>query len=449
MQIILIAYYISHRACYCRLSCFCSPFPNAMHHRCFTVIPPQLLRFIFIVDFVEVPKHKKLKCFSGRLVLLCNKTLVHVCGYSNIYKNYFCFYNTIRIRSEHVTPLMYASVLIVYQVMQNIGQPFILKEFQRYIGYDSTPTTILTSAVSFDFTRFSGPIWSYRYTVQTYYGYGIQGIVDFKHTSITDRSIMSFYDGPLLVSSFGTAEQQGKSFIGGFLVRLLLKIPRGNVNGTCLMSYRKYRHKYTYFKLTNVGETYNVSVNTMAKAKGEPFYYKYIAVAVSDGFVKLTMRNIRTLSGGSYRCEYGGFAISNLWIHHLNVIGPYCTQYGTEPLVNDVRTFYSSKSYLTFLVYSYTFLLDIDISFERTPCEAITNPCSLYCWTTGFPPKQPKNYEIFDLDYSDMCKLKILIKKRCVILQRTTASKPFPCWVTIDAKGGRMDVILQTQNTFR
>ena len=354
-----------------------------------------------------------------------------------------------RIRSEHITPLTYASVLVVYQIMQDIGQPFILKEFQRYIGYDSTPTTILTSAVSFDFTRFIGPIWSYRYTVQTYYGYGIAGVVYFKHTSISDRVIMSFYDGPLLVSSFGTAEQQGNRFIGGFLVRLLLKFPGGNVNGTCIMSYRKYRHTYTYFKLTNIGETYNVSVNTMHNTKREPFYYKYIAVAVSDGFVKLTVRNIRTFSGGSYRCEFGGFAISNLWIHHLNVIGPYCSQYGTEPLVNDVRTFYSSKSYLTFLVYSYTFLLDIDISFQQTPCEAITNVCSLYCWTTGFPPKQPKNYEILDLHDPDVCRLKIIVKKRCVVVQRTAASMPLPCWFSMSAKGGHMDAIFQTQNKFR
>ena len=353
------------------------------------------------------------------------------------------------LRSEHNTPLLYGSVLLVYQIMEDIGQPFILKEFHRYLGYNTAPTTLLVSRVNFHFTSFSGPIWSYRYTIQTYYGYGIVSAILFENPSATDRVFASYYDGPFLVESFNISEINERSFKGGFLVRFLLKLPKSFVNDMCIITYRKYRHIYTYFKLTNVGETYNITVNTMHTTKRIPFYYKFIAVAVNEGFIKLTVRNIRTLSGGTYGCEYGGFAISNLWIHHLNVIGPYCTQHGTEPLVNDIRSFYSSKSYLTFLVYSYAFLLDIDISFQKTHCEAITNACGLYCWAKGFPSKQPKNYEIFSHDDPEVCKLDIIVIKQCVVVQRTAASEPYPCWFSIRVKAGQMDATFQTQNDFR
>ena len=346
---------------------------------------------------------------------------------------------------------MYTSVLVAYQIMEDVGQPLILKEFHRYLGYD-TSRTPERYVISFYFTRFTGEIRSYQYTIQTYYGFGIKAVLDI--FSETDRIIVSWYDGPLLVNSFTKTEHyvrgyKGHEVTGGFIVRFLLKLPRSNIDGNCSIIYRKYRHTYTYFKLTNVEETYNISVNTMRTIKGTPFYYKYIAIAAHDGFIKLTVRNIRTLSGGSYRCEFGGFVISNLWIHHLNVIGPYCTQYGTEPLVNDVNTFYSSKSYITFLVYSYAFILDIDISFQQTPCEGITNVCSLYCWAKGFPNNQPKNHEILDHQQPNYCKLTIIIKKHCVVVQRTAASEPFLCWIHIMAKGGHMDAIFQTQNKFR
>ena len=333
--------------------------------------------------------------------------------------------------------------------MQDIGQPFQLQQLYRYIGYDTKLETILVSVSNFDFTITREALWSVRYTIQTYYGYGIASGIYFKNTSITDGVIVSYYDGPMLVESFNTSVLNKHSFKGGFLVRFLLQIPTRGMNGTSIKTYRKYRHTYTYFKLTSNGEAYNISVNTMHNTKRTPFYYKYIAVAVDDGFIKLTVKNIRALSLGSYGCQYGGFAISNLWIHHLNVIGPYCTQHGTEPLVNDIRSFYSSKSYLTFLVYSYTFLLDIDISFQQTPCEGITNVCSLYCWAEGFPNKQLKNHEIIDMDTSAMCQLIIVVIKQCVVVQRTEASEHYQCRFYIKAKGGQLNTTFQTQNNFR
>ena len=407
-----------------------------------------ILRCIVIIDFLE--EYERDDCIADRMVLMCKGTRIRICDFNNRLHNYFCFHNIFEIYPVHLITPAHASVLVLYQIMQDIGQPFVLQELNRYIGYDTQLETMLISRRNFYYSSMSEPIWSVRYTIQTYYGYGIACAITFRNTSVTDRVIVSYYDGPMLVGSFNTSALNKRSFKGGFLVRFLLQFPKRGMNGTSIKTFRKYRHNYTYYKLTSVGETYNISVNTMHTSKRTPFYYKYIAVAVNDGFIKLTVRNIRTLSGGSYLCEYDGFAISNLWIHHLYVIGPYCTQHGTEPLVNDIRTFYSSKSYLTFLVYSYTFLLDIDISFQQTPCEGITNVCNLYCWGKGFANKQPKNHEIIDTVSQLMCQLIIIVIKQCVVVQRTEASEESQCRFYIKAKGGQMNTTctFQTQNKF-
>ena len=287
------------------------------------------------------------------------------------------------------------------------------------------------------------------YTVRTYYGYGLSGAVFSQQVHPSDGVVVNIFDGPFLLRSYTHHPSLFTRFTAGILVHILLKVPSRTINSTIIMAYRKKQHTYAYHKLTDVGETYNISVNTMKTHKRNVFYYKYIAVAVDDGFIKLTVRNIRTLSGGSFSCEYGGFAISDLWIHHVNVIGPYCTQYGSEPLVNDVRTFYSAKNYLTFLVYSYTFQLDIDISFETTSCEGITNVCDLACWGQGFINKRPSNYHIVLGSTQNKCRLTIIFRRRCIILQKTSTDNRFECWYNILAEGGFMNTTFQTQNTFR
>ena len=381
--------------------------------------------------------------------LICNGDEEQLCGHGDMYMTYFCFYNKMSVAVRQWIPPTYISIIIVYQVMQDIGKSLMVKDLFRYIGISTPAKPLLISTISFNVTHSNGPIWLYRYTVRTYYGYGIIGAVFFQQVHTSDTVVVNIYDGPFLLRSYNHHASRGDTFIAGYLALFLIKVPNRSTNSTIQMVYRKQRHTYTYHKFTDVGEAYNISVNTIETHERTSFYYKYIAVAVDDGFIKLTMRNIRTLSGGSYTCEYGGFAISDLWIHHINVNGPYCTQYGSEPLVNDIRTFYSAKNYLTFLVYSYTFQLDIDISFETTACEGITNVCNLVCWGRGFLNKRPSNYEIIQGDNPDICRLTILLRRRCIILQRTSTEKSNECWFNILAEGGFMNTTLQTQNDFR
>ena len=383
------------------------------------------------------------------LILVCNNDEELLCGHGDIYMTYFCFYNKMIVDMYEFEANAYLSVLLVYQVIENIQQSLIVKKFTRYIGVDTPSMPLHKSTIIFNFMRFNGPMRIYRYTIKTYYGYGLKGIVYFQQVHTSDSVVVDIYDGPFLLRSYTQREIRYYEFTAGFLVRILYKVPSITINSTITMAYRKTQHNCTYHRLTDVGETYNIAVNTMETPKRTSFYYKYIAVTVNDGFIKLTVRNIRTLSGGSYSCEYGGFAISDLWIHHLSVIGPYCTQYGSEPLVNDVRTFYSAKNYLTFFVYSYTFQLDIDISFEATTCEGITNVCDLYCWGIGILKKVTENYTVVKGSNLKTCRLTIIIQRRCIILQRISAGAPSPCWFTILAEGGFMRSTLKTQNFFR
>ena len=48
---------------------------------------------------------------------------------------------------------------MMYQVMQNIDQSLMVKEFIRYIGYSTPSKPLLISTINFNFNSSNWPMW--------------------------------------------------------------------------------------------------------------------------------------------------------------------------------------------------------------------------------------------------------------------------------------------------
>ena len=182
--------------------------------------------------------------------------------------------------------------------------------------------------------------------------------------------------------------------------------------------------------------------------KNRPFYYKYFFVNASKHFVQTSFVRIREFSGPSYNCEYGGFILSEYLDIHLKPHGPYCTQHGSEPLVNQVTTFYSTEAFFTLMIFSYTFLIDVDIKFQSTNCEGVIDICSV-----AFDPHRnviPVNYKVLFTNKRRFSRnVHLLITHGCVIVQRVSNEEKPVCIVGIYVRSGKMRSLIQIQNNFR
>ena len=212
----------------------------------------------------------------------------------------------------------------------------------------------------------------------------------------------------------------------------------------------------TDVSLSNVNHTFNTSSNT--KDRDGHFYHKIFRVNtnIDDKFVKLTFTNIRELSSPSYNCEHGGFIVSELWGYYEYpiVYSPYCTQHGTEPLVNEVNTFHSAHPHLVLIIFSYTFQMDVDILFETTPCEGITNICNVFCgqFATNHVMRigEPLNYVVLNSkDSISTCIVQLQVIKGCIKVQQVSDRTGLVCYLSISVKEGMIQTIFHLQNNFR
>ena len=379
----------------------------------------------------------------------CQEEEEQICGHGDIYMTYFCLFNQLELRLESRVNSTYASLLVKYQVLHGLTR-LLLEETHSQFDFTEKLNRIPLTFRSLDFSHL---LQSYRYTIKTFYRYILEIGLFISEPLNDDIVFVNIFDGPILVNSSLLHEMHGFRYVGGFTITCQVDI----INSTFVIGdrmaivFQMITQDITDVNLVNPGDTYNTSINTMQRNK--TLYYKYIRVKTASPFVKLTFTKIRTFAGQSYGCEYGGFVVSDFWNLHMQVLGPYCTQHGTEPLVNDVTTFYSRNPFLTLIIYSYTFQIDVDISFQSTPCEGVTNPCNLFCgnYSKYHQDKStPVNYVLLSAhDTRFSCRIQLQIVKGCLKVQRISDNRNAVCITVIHVRLGVLQTILQMQNNFR
>ena len=265
---------------------------------------------------------------------------------------------------------------------------------------------------------------------------------------------VSIFDGPIFVRSSTLNDINHFQYDGGNEVTCGIDVLNGDVPDVDGLEIVYTAHKQTlnHVKLSNVDDTFNITVNTRQR-HGAIFYYKYLKVKAENSFVKMTFTKVHSLSGTSYNCKYGGVVFSDLSKFAVGINGPYCSQYGTSPLGNDVNTFYSMQNYLIFLIYSYTFQINVEIFFQRSHCEGITNMPNLLCGDDAvykYVESPPINYIHLGIRTNKLqCIINIQIIKGCVIVQRLFSVNNAVRLIAIDVRAGKMLTALQVNSNFR
>ena len=385
----------------------------------------------------------------------CLKDEEQLCGHGDIYMTYFCLFHELELRLESRVDSTYASLLVKYQVMHGLTYLW-LNETHSHIDLKQVLTTV---PIKFDAAISDNQLQSQRYTLKIYYRYLLEIRVildeDINYNNVDDLIYVSIFDGPILVNSSFLYEMGGFSYVGGFTITCQVDIMHGValIRGRIKLLFQRRLQEILDVNLANIKDTYKTSVNTMKR--NSIFYYKYIRVRTANHFVKLTFTNIRTFSGQSHSCEYGGFVVSDFWDLHFQVIGPYCSRHGTEPLVNDVNVLHSRNNFLTLIIYSYTFQIDVDISFQSTQCEGVTNICNVYCgnYANFYNDKKyyiAKNFVVLYFERTQFtCRVQLQILKQCVMVQRTWDERNAVCIVVIYPRLGVMKTTVQMQNNFK
>ena len=365
---------------------------------------------------------------------------------------YFCFFNQLELNLESRVHPTYSSLLFSYQVLHGLTELWLEESHSRI---DVSGTKLL-DIISVPFRPVSQLyiLQTYRYTIHTYYGFLL--LVGIKKLDPVDNKdiFVSVFDGPILVNSSYLYEMHKFMYEGGYTITCQVDIIndiRLQGNGLGII-FQRIKPKITDVNLANLDDTFNTSINTMRR--NGIFYHNYLRVnSTDDHFVKVTFKDIRTFFGPSYNCEFGGFVLSEFWQFHHKVYGPYCTQHGTEPLVNEMKTFYSKNNYITLIIYSYTFQIDVDISFQTTTCESLTNICDAFCTdyrNQYFHRKLSVNYKL--IMYSTVkstCTVQLRVIKGCLMVQRTSYEVGSLCSVFIYVQAGMIQTTLQIQHNFR
>ena len=379
----------------------------------------------------------------------CQEEEEQICGHGDIYMTYFCLFNQLELRLESRINSTYASLLVKYQVLHGLTR-LLLEETHSQFIY---PQKFHRIPLTFRLLDFSHLLQSYRYTIKSFYRFTLEIRIFVYEPLKDDMVFVDIFDGPILVNSSPLHEMHGFRYVGGFTITCQVDVIKSTflIEGRMEIVFQMLKQTITDVNLVNPDDTYNTSVNTMQRSK--TLYYKYIRVKTASQFVKLTFTKIRTFAGQSYGCEYGGFVVSDFWNLHVQVLGPYCTQHGTEPLVNDVTTFHSRNPFLTLIIYSYTFQMDVDISFQSTPCEGVTNPCIRYCGNySGYNQKfsTPVNFVRLSAYASRFfCRIQLQIVKECIKVQRISDNRNAVCITVIHVRLGVLQTSLQIQNKFR
>ena len=361
-----------------------------------------------------------------------------------------------QLRLESRVHPTYASVSVMYQVQHGVTQLW-MEEYHRYTQYIHHLGKLPIFRNYLYHLNRTYLLQSYRYVIHTVYGFKI--LVGFNVTNSTNNKDVSvdILDGPILAKRSFIPQMHEFSYIGGFTVTCNINFinsvlePQYNFE----IVYQKVNQRTTDVKLLNIHDTFNLSLNTMEK--DEFLYYKTIRVkSPKSHYVKISLVDIKTFTGASYNCEYGGFVISDFWTNPLAVNGPYCTQHGMEPLVNDVTELHSRNSFIVFIIYAYgnSFQMDIDLSFQSTPCHGLTNICDIICGpfhSVYFRKGKPKHYNLLRRRETKLsCSVSLQLIRGCIKVQGLS-NKGLPLCVfnLYVIRNAVMKTVLQMQSNFR
>ena len=331
-----------------------------------------------------------------------------------------------RMQFESIIYPSSVSLAATYQVMLQQEAIWIEQsQLYTYAEKDAMRTAI------YNFYNASRKVWAqtYQYTILSQPGFGIQ--FEFVANNFTKNqiSLVSIYDGPVLVYNVYLHAVSSKinqmNYTGGNRVVCGIYFPNpAPMQQFIMLMFFAYQFDEERFVI-NHGSTVNLTINTIISVRRRPvFYYRYIQFSTrnSEKFLQLTVTNITSIRGSSYNCENGGFALAESEGFPRKVMGPYCTRTGVEPLLNDINTFVTKSHLLYFLVYSYTFELDMNITIRETTCEGITNACATFCGVPHYLLNRRMQYYTVRVSTRGVntafCRVFIILEKGCVVLQR-------------------------------
>ena len=359
-----------------------------------------------------------------------------LCGLQLKSTNYLCTFNILEINMTNFFNASKFSALLTYQIVTKVLESFDLIDYHMSLVYENTTTIPFgnTNSNAHKYLR-------YTYTVWTTHGQGIniwiRTIAMIKPTNVS----VSVLDGPTLVKLFDLRDlkSQGYKYQAGFRVTIGVMIINNIKQKVAKFLYKIYTFKPQVTDLENdPNVTKKISLNTARRSHNPIFYYAFLTVRASRSkFIQLRFANLRQFAGASHGCAEGGFVLSDFKDSHFWLTGPFCTQHGTEPLVNDIKTFQSTHNLITFFLYSYTFEMDVDIEFQHTECEGITNPCLRFCNPYRHLDLHKQNYKIESGASGNKCVVSIIITNGCVVVQNPP-NQVSRCYLQILAHKGNV-----------
>ena len=392
-----------------------------------------MLNFIAFEQVRNRKFHLK-TCFGPFVKLVCYKDIRTICGTRKKYSYYLCLSNKLKITLQNEHRFSNVSMLLSYEIVQKLVVPFLLYDDQTYIFYTKTMVLPITQ-ISINTTTYI----SHLYTIWAAHGNGIATKLSVLPIQNETNVFVKIYDGPVLVRFFSlyllsTRELKYKA---GFRMTIGIEFVDTIMHPSVSVSYKRYSFRRLIIDLDDYqGAKWMTSIDTTKREHKQVLYYKYLTVETSEpNFVQMTFTNLTTFSDASQGCEDGGFVLSDNFIEHTDVAGPFCTQQGTEPLVNAMRTFFSANRYITIFIYSYTFQMKVIITFQQTLCQGITNPCYRFCNRykengQKYASNYERNYDIATTGYHHSCEARIYINKGCVVVQKIPG-KCFACKIFI------------------
>ena len=207
-------------------------------------------------------------------------------------------------------------------------------------------------------------------------------------------------DGPLTIfesklcmpSGVDTAEdpQLSHTYNGSFQVSVCYHMLEQVVaHGATLLM--KYRTKKLPYNIVNMSSRSNhLSVSFVMSSENRSTYYERWRIFASNP-IEIEFVQINKFQGFYSNCLYGGFIIREDWVDRgvdedlteiRAMYGPYCSQFGGEPLVNDIKQFQMKSNTSSITSYGYVgyFEIDITVRVKTTSCFGLTNVCVLCKW---------------------------------------------------------------------
>ena len=193
-------------------------------------------------------------------------------------------------------------VSATYQVMMHQKATW-LEESQVYTYVEKDAMRIAI----YNFYNTSRKVWAqnYQYTILSQPGSDIQLEFVAHNFTVNQKSLVSIYDGPVLVYNVYlhvvSSKMNGIKHTGGNRVVCGIHfpnpVPMQQFIKLTFLAYQFDEEKYDI----NHGSTVNLTINTMMFVKRRPiYYYRYLQFSTrnSEKFLQLTVTNITSITPG-------------------------------------------------------------------------------------------------------------------------------------------------------